>query len=105
MDADLDRLAQGKSCTDAAADHMDGARTRLRSVEVSAGMFGQTGTAADAEAVVSRVHAGHVRALGDHHKSLTWIGEQTKNVTIGLGGADRAGGAAVRGVNAVDPRG
>ena len=105
MYADLDRLAHGKRHTHTAAGHMDQARAHLRSVEMDTGMFGRTQAAPNAETVVSRTHARHVRALDDHHGRLTWIGEQTNDATTSLWEADIAGGAAVRAGDTTGRRG
>ncbi|WP_067676677.1 DUF2563 family protein [Nocardia miyunensis] len=105
MYADLDRLTHGKRHTCTAADHVDQARAHLRSAEVNTGMFGSTRAAPNAETVVSRIHARHVRALDDHHGRLTWISEQANDATTSLWEADVAGGAAVRVGDTADRRG
>ncbi|MEV2218254.1 DUF2563 family protein [Nocardia vinacea] len=102
MYADLDRIMRGSNHTYGATDHAHEARTHLRSVEVTADMFGRTETAAHAEAVVSRAHERHTRALDDHHRDLTWIGENTAAAGTALGEADQAGGDAVRRGNTFD---
>ncbi|WP_433714614.1 DUF2563 family protein [Nocardia sp. CA-084685] len=96
MYADLDRLGRGSNHTGEAADHVHVARNHLRSVEMTVGMFGRTEVAANAEVLVSRAHERHVRALDDHHRSLTWIGENTAGAATALDEADQAGAYAVR---------
>ncbi|MFI6369267.1 DUF2563 family protein [Nocardia sp. NPDC050630] len=103
MYADPDRLLRGSNHTYGATDHVQEACNHLRSVEVTAGMFGQTEAATNAEAVTSRAHQRHTRALDDHHRNLTWIGENTAGAATALGGADHAGADAVRRGDAVDP--
>jgi len=102
MYADLDRIARGSKHAAEAADHVHEARGHLRSVAVSAGMFGRTEAAANTEDVLSRAHDGHIRALDDRHRSLTRVGERTAEGAATFGEADLAGGAAVRAGHTAD---
>src|SRR5258707_678419 len=102
MYADLDRLARGSNHIYDATHHIYEAGNHLRSVEVTADMFGRTEAAANAEAVVSRAHERHTRALDDDHRKVTWIGENTTAAKTALGEADQAGGDAVRRGNTFD---
>ncbi|WP_039803891.1 DUF2563 family protein [Nocardia araoensis] len=95
MYAHLDRLLRGSNHTYDATDHVHKAYSHLRSVEVTADMFGRTASAANAEAAV-RAHERHTRALHDLYRKLTWIGENTAAAATALGAADQAGADAVR---------
>ncbi|MEV5647161.1 DUF2563 family protein [Nocardia sp. NPDC052254] len=102
MYADIDRIARGSNHAYGATDHLHEAHNHLRSVEVSAGMFGRTEAAANAEALAYRAHERHKRALDEHHRNLTWIGENTAGVATTLGEADHAGRDTVRRGGSVD---
>jgi hypothetical protein len=91
MYADFDRLTGGGRHAGVAADHAHLARLALTAVSVAPGMFGETASGANAEAVMSAAHERHSGELDDHHQALTWVSNQSTGIVTALGAADLVG--------------
>ncbi|GAA5066934.1 DUF2563 family protein [Nocardia callitridis] len=96
MDADLDRILRGSNHAETAAGHVHDARGRLGSIELAADMFGLTAGATSAHGIMSRAHERYARELDGHHRSVTWIRENTSGTAVGLDLGDVDGAASVR---------
>lgn len=99
---DLGHLVRGSTRTEEAAEHVRAASDLLRSVESTAGMFGRTEAAANADTLLSQAHEQHLRNLGEHHRGLRWVGSRSADTAIAFDEADNAGGDATSGIRALN---
>jgi hypothetical protein len=102
---DLEHLVRGSRRAEEAAEYVSAASDLLRSVQPTAGMFGRTDKAVNADVLWSQAREQHLQKLDQHHRSLRWTCSCSAEIATVFDEADNednAGASTTAGIRAVN---